>query len=513
MTNHSDAALLLIKQRRLSVCGNDSQRWDAVLGFTIWNQGSKLGHRVLCHREELRITLDSDASVPYCARGGHGRTAAHEGIKDHALTQRQSRAHYLAHETLWFQRRMRGDVALCRPGRRTTDYVAERLFRSNPAKSACLPLAEIILNAALAWFPEESPRFPTGPWHHRDIFEFLVCVLRAISTSESLDQADNLTAFFQASLDKSGVNQVRKERIRGDEYMPSRDKHSAGAHGPVFEELHELLLLGFTENGEPGQRTTDAAPNRGRDAPDPTTAFPQFALLLICVFLEAVRWISHNGVDTIRFAVLHPGEAIPANKFVQFLVCPISRLWLGNNGVSSQPFCHIAILRKRVAQEFRRLGWVGLEYVPEISREVTCQNQERTRISHTGFRKANHRRFGWPCLSSLKARNVPFGNPESLREPSLGQPTTKAGRLHVLPELLDGRVSAPAGGRVRVSHRGEYGEVYRSSQPFSWPSPALSRKARNSLANNRLQRTARRSAAAEPGASEVVYVGPHEKAP
>ena len=51
----------------------------------------------------------------------------------------------------------------------------------------------------------------------------------------------------------------------------------------------------------------------GRDAPDATFSVSQFFLLLRRIFVQAIWWISYHGVETVRFLLFYPVEAVGMN--------------------------------------------------------------------------------------------------------------------------------------------------------------------------------------------------------
>src|SRR2546425_505993 len=68
-------------------------------------------------------------------------------------------------------------------GRR--DYhVGERLILRDAPQPARLPLAKVVLHAALATLAEQTPRFPPRAWHHGHVGEGFVCVLRAVPAGQ-----------------------------------------------------------------------------------------------------------------------------------------------------------------------------------------------------------------------------------------------------------------------------------------------------------------------------------------
>ena len=48
----------------------------------------------------------------------------------------------------------------------------------------------------------------------------------------------------------------------------------------------------------------------GRDAPDAALSVAQFFLLLRRIFVQAIWWVGDHGVETVRFLVLYPVEAV-----------------------------------------------------------------------------------------------------------------------------------------------------------------------------------------------------------
>jgi hypothetical protein len=100
----------------------------------------------------------------------------------HALTERQYRTNDLPQEGLRFQAWVRCDGAFVGACRVRADYVPKWLIIGYSPKSACLPLSEVVLHAALDGLSKQQPRLIHGAWKHADVRKLLVCVLGPVAT-------------------------------------------------------------------------------------------------------------------------------------------------------------------------------------------------------------------------------------------------------------------------------------------------------------------------------------------
>src|SRR2546423_359732 len=55
-------------------------------------------------------------------------------------------------------------------------------------------------------------------------------------------------------------------------------------------------------------------PHRRRDAPHSASPFPKFVLLEFAIFHKTIRWIRHDGFDTVRLCSREPLKAITVNE-------------------------------------------------------------------------------------------------------------------------------------------------------------------------------------------------------
>src|SRR3990172_2748495 len=177
---------------------------------------SKLRDAVLSYAEVLRVYFYPDALVTKSHRRRDGRPSAHERVEYDALRKRQRRPHDLAHKVLRFKRRVRGYSSLLRPCRRGPYHVRKRLVGRHPSKATGLPLAQVILHAPLTGFAEEPPRLPAGPGHYRDLGKFLMRILWAVTTTQGLNQSNDLAALFEAGFHERQVDKMRKQQINDD---------------------------------------------------------------------------------------------------------------------------------------------------------------------------------------------------------------------------------------------------------------------------------------------------------
>jgi len=439
---------------------------QAVFWPPIGNNRCQLRDGLLRDGEKLRIAFYSDARVSDGTRCSNGRTPAHKGIEDETLTKGKRGTHDLAHECLRFEGRMRSDITFSRAGRRALDDIAEWLIVGDPTKSPRLPLAQVVLNATLARFSEEAPRFPAGAGHDSDIFELVVRVLRPVSAAESLNQADDLTALFEAGFNEGYVDQLRKKWIRSDKDVATRHENPKGVRAPLPEEFHELLLFFIAENGEPRQWSADTPTDRRGNSPNTAMSAPEFSFLFGCVFFQTIGRICDDGMNAVGLTALHPLEAILLHK----LVCSFDGL-VDRSGFSNRRwesgwfFLIVAVVAKCFPQDCRSFGGVLCEDLSDVSRQVTRKDQERDRISLADFGNVQDGRPGWPSLAPLKSGNVSLGDPKSFRDIGLRQPTPKAGILDMLSKLEHGPDLLNPDGSLFTLHSKKSTMVYRISQP------------------------------------------------
>src|SRR5688572_472207 len=136
--------------------------------------------------EVARVELDADAGVADRRRRRERGASTHEGIEDGALAEREGRAHEVTHERLGFEGGVRGDASLVWASRGRADGVGEGDLVAGTAQAAGVPLAEVVLDAALARFTKEAPRLPCGARHDGHVRELAFGVLRPIAAAQGL---------------------------------------------------------------------------------------------------------------------------------------------------------------------------------------------------------------------------------------------------------------------------------------------------------------------------------------
>jgi len=162
--------------------------------------------------------------------------------------------------------------------------VAERLTGRQTPKHTGLPFAQIVLNPAFERFAEEQPRFKHGPRHHCYFAEFLVSVLRTISTAQRGNQANDLSTALQSGASQGSRHDIGDEGIARDEYVSARDENRDQLTSPAREKLIEPAEIGFRQHREPRQRRALVTVKRGRNAPYAAFSISKFRLFLGAIF-------------------------------------------------------------------------------------------------------------------------------------------------------------------------------------------------------------------------------------
>src|SRR3989338_4217991 len=92
---------------------------------------------------------------------------------------------------------MRRDFAFPCSCRGTLDNIVERFIFRNTPEATSFPFPKVVLNSTLTRFSEKTPWFPARSRHDSHITELLVCILRSVTATKSLYQADDFSAFFK----------------------------------------------------------------------------------------------------------------------------------------------------------------------------------------------------------------------------------------------------------------------------------------------------------------------------
>jgi hypothetical protein len=195
-----------------------------------------------------------------------------------------------------------------------TDDVAEGLIRRGPLKSSRLPFPQIVLHAALNGSAKDHPRLPHGARHDTDAVELMMRVLRAIAAAHGHCQPDDVTAQFQSALRHRRGDDVRQQRIAGDDNIGPRDDRTNERARQSFEKIVQLAAILAVEDGEPRKRRPPMTVERRRNAPYAAPAFAKFCLLLFAVLDEPVWWIRYNGLDRAWLAISEPFKTVRQNE-------------------------------------------------------------------------------------------------------------------------------------------------------------------------------------------------------
>src|ERR1700682_486674 len=127
-------------------------------------------------------------------------------------------------------------------------------------------------------------------------------ILWSIPTTKRLHQSNDLAAFFEPGLYQRHVYEVRQQRIRRDENVPSRNQDPHGSGSELGKKHVKGRTIQFVQDGESRQRTSFAAVERRRNSPNSAAPFTHFLLLDGAVFLEAVWRIGDDRMNGINVA-------------------------------------------------------------------------------------------------------------------------------------------------------------------------------------------------------------------
>src|SRR5579862_1725862 len=211
---------------------------------------------------------------------------------------------------------MRRKVSLLASRRPGFDYVEERLILGNAAQTACTPFSQIVLNPPVARLSEQTPRLPGGPWHHRDMRELLMRVLRAISSAQGLYKADDLPALFEPRLHHRQIDQVRQQRIGSDDGMGARSENANGFPGERRKELLQRRMIVLAQDSEARYGASLAAVEGWRDSPYAAPAGAQLLLFRLGELLQPVGGIGDDRMNGICRAALHPLERVGVDEII-----------------------------------------------------------------------------------------------------------------------------------------------------------------------------------------------------
>jgi len=469
--------------------------------FAGWHERGQSRNCGFGHGEELGVALNADALIAECCGCGDRRTATHKRIEHNALPERQRSPNNLAHERLWLQRRVRGNVTFWGACWRAPYHVTEGLLVSYTPQASGLPLAQIILHPPFAWSSEKTPWFPAGARHDSHILKLFVCILGPVTAAQRLNQTNNLAPLLEASVHHCKVDQVRKKWVGCNEDVPARHKHSQDGLSPAREELAEVAPLFLAKDSEARNRPAYATIKRWWNPPHATFSPAKLRGLFWRILLEAIRWVRDDCVNRIRFSSRQPGEAVVLDQLVRRVARGVRGVaFVNDKGRHSRQRAFESFLSERLAQHAWCLRRVVLKNLSYIGGNMAGEDQERSRIDLPGFRQTLDHLGCWLRLSSFEARQVALGHLQFLRE-SFQRPTARFTlRLENGSKLRCRRRAVKVLGvslsLLSVLHATEDSGVYQICQPSSGRlSGACSRGPSGWSANNSMQRTALRAAA------------------
>ncbi len=103
-----------------------------------------------------------------------------------------------------------------------------------------------------------------------------MCVFGTISPSQRMNHPDDFSALFESRRNHRLVNEIRNERIRGDEYVGARNEDWHENSAETLKEPPQCQSIVISQYREPRDGLTLAAIERRRNAPDATFALSQF---------------------------------------------------------------------------------------------------------------------------------------------------------------------------------------------------------------------------------------------
>lgn len=133
--------------------------------------------------------------------------------------------------------------------------------------------------------------------------------LRPVAASESSNDSRHLPAQFEASLRKCLDHQVRKQIVRGQEDMSSRNEHAQQTRGELPVEIPDPLPVSIGQDSEARHLHTCIAIVCVRQPPN-TAALLPLAKLRRIVLDQAIRRVGYDGVYTARTPLAEPYERI-----------------------------------------------------------------------------------------------------------------------------------------------------------------------------------------------------------
>jgi hypothetical protein len=210
---------------------------------------------------------------------------------------------------------MRRDPFFLWPCRVRFDYIAERLIGRRAAESTGPIFAQIVLYPALDGLPQHDPWLPHRPRHHAHAVEFVVCVLRTVAAAHRHGEPGDVATQLKAAFGHGVRDDVREQRIAGNNHVAARHEHASQLLAELFEEIIQAVMIFFVEDREAWHCRPFVTVERRRNAPHAAATFAELRLLFVAVFEKAVWRI---GDDCVNGALFHLRENKEAVAIVQF---------------------------------------------------------------------------------------------------------------------------------------------------------------------------------------------------
>src|SRR6202022_1195342 len=127
---------------------------------------------------------------------------------------------------------------------------------------------------------KDHPRLPHGARYDTDAVELMMRVLRPIAAAHGHGQPDDVTAQLQAALRHCRCDDVRQQRIAGDDHIGPGDDRTDERARQSFEKIVQIAAILAVEDSETGQRRASMPVERRWNAPNAAPAFAELCLLL-----------------------------------------------------------------------------------------------------------------------------------------------------------------------------------------------------------------------------------------
>ncbi len=135
-------------------------------------------------------------------------------------------------------------------------------------------------------------------------------ILRTVAAAHGHHEADDHSTTLQAGIRKRGSDNVRHERVRGNEHVCSRYQYARNAFSETTKELSHALKVGRAQRRKARERRPRVAVEGRGNPPDSALAFSKFALLGFRILHQAIRRVGDNRMDTVSLAAVHPVKTI-----------------------------------------------------------------------------------------------------------------------------------------------------------------------------------------------------------